>query len=140
MDLSERTGGLLDRYDNGASRFLIATEAGAIIGAAVFGKSFTEGYAGDGEVSAIYLDTEHIGTGLGGRLLAAAEAQLASMGYTNLVLDVLAGNSRAIAFYRKHGYGEVRNTEIELGGKTYPLVVMRKELHGEPSEVDAGLP
>jgi ribosomal protein S18 acetylase RimI-like enzyme len=125
--LSERTDGLLKRYDSNASSFLLAAEDDAIIGAAVFGKSFTEGYADDGEVSAIYLDSAHIGIGLGSRLLAAAEAQLVSMGYVNLVLDVLADNRRAIRFYQKHGYKQVCDTEIELGGKAYPLVVMRKE-------------
>jgi ribosomal protein S18 acetylase RimI-like enzyme len=137
MVLSERTDGLLERFDSNASGFLLAAEDDAIIGVAVFGKSFTEGYADDGEVSAIYLEAAHIGTGLGSRLLAAAEAQLVSMGYVNLVLDVLADNRRAIRFYQKHGYEQVRDTEIELGGKAYPLVVMRKELSRESYEVRA---
>lgn len=128
MLLSERTNGLFSRYDNGVSEFLIVTEDDVIIGAAVFGKSFTDGYPDDGEISAIYLDTNHIGTGLGSRLLAAVEARLIKMGYANLVLDVLTENKRAITFYQKHGYKQVQEAEIRLGDRDYPLAVMRKTM------------
>jgi hypothetical protein len=42
MVLSEWTNGLRGRYDNKISEFSIATENGTIVGAAVFGKSFTD--------------------------------------------------------------------------------------------------
>jgi ribosomal protein S18 acetylase RimI-like enzyme len=70
-----------------------------LISAAVFGKSFTEGYEEDGEISAIYLREDYIGRGYGHRLYVDVEQVLAAKGYANYVLDVLSENQQAIQFY-----------------------------------------
>ena len=134
MVLSDRVDRLLQRFDSEDSEFFIAQEDSGIvgsdnckiIGAAIFGKSFTDGYPDDGEISAIYLDTNHIGAGLGTRLLTSVETRLLEKGYKYFILDVLAKNKRAITFYEKHGYKLVGETEIELGGIDYPITIMRK--------------
>ncbi len=46
------------------------------------------------------------GQGLGRRLVAAAEADLAARGIAEMRLYVLAANDRAQALYRELGYGE----------------------------------
>jgi len=123
---SERISSLMRRVEKGDSFALTAIDDGRIVGAAVFGESTINGYEDDGEVTAIYLDRSRIGTGLGAMLLQAAEERLIGSGRENLVLDVLAANERAISFYRKRGYALVREATAELGGKQYPLIVMRK--------------
>jgi ribosomal protein S18 acetylase RimI-like enzyme len=124
----ERAEALLKQFDSQELESLVAIEAGSIVGVVIFGESITDGYPDDGEVRAIYLEPGHIGTGLGSRLLIAAESCLLERGYRSLVIDAFAMNHRAIAFYRKHGYQQVSETDIEFGGKSYPVVVMRKDV------------
>ena len=47
MSVDERHEKLLTRFDEGISALLIMRDGGEMIGASVFGKSFTEGYPGD---------------------------------------------------------------------------------------------
>lgn len=49
--------------------------------------------------------------GLGGRLLVAAESELAEKGVDTVTLEVLAANEAARRFYARHGY---RSHRIEL--------------------------
>ena len=100
---------------------------GKLIGAAVFGKSFTDGYPNDGEVSAIYLHHNYIGKGYGHELFIKIEESLAEKGYINFVLDVLTDNICAVKFYQKHGYKKVDERSIKLGNIEYPLTVFRKK-------------
>jgi hypothetical protein len=55
MNVEERVKGLLEHFDNGHSQFLCLPDDSGIVGVAAFGKSITEGYPDDGEVSALYL-------------------------------------------------------------------------------------
>ena len=126
MSVGERHKGLLGRYDEGTSEFLLMFDGDLLIGASVFGKSFTDGYRDDGEISAIYLHHDYIGKGYGHRLFARVEQALAAKGYAWLVLDLLEGNARALRFYLAHGYVAVDSRKIRLGGIDYPLAVLRK--------------
>lgn len=126
MSLSERYEKLLTRFDEGISQFLVMRDADGMIGAAVFGKSFTEGYPDDGEISAIYLHHDFIGKGYGHALLTEIERILAAMGYARFVLDVLSENERAVNFYLAHGYEKANDGHIRLGEKDYPLTIFRK--------------
>lgn len=126
MSVGERYNSLLKRYDEGLSEFLLMLDGNRLIGAVVFGKSFTEGYEDDGEISAIYLHSEYIGKGYGHRLFTKTEQLLRDKGYQNLVLDLLADNTRALKFYLKHGYEKVADRTIRLGENEYPLAVLRK--------------
>lgn len=47
------------------------------------------------------------GSGAGSVLLAALEAQAATLGYGALHLSTRRVNARALAFYRRHGYADV---------------------------------
>jgi ribosomal protein S18 acetylase RimI-like enzyme len=126
MDVEERIKGLLERFDSGCSQFLRLRDDSGIVGAAVFGKSFTEGYPDDGEVSALYLRLDCIGKGYGRALLVKAETALAKMGYKSLVLDVFTENEQAVNFYKVHGYKQIDEKRIEFGGKEYPYTVFGK--------------
>ena len=122
MLVDERYNGLLERFDENASDFLTMTDKNRIIGAAVFGKSFTDGYEDDGEIAAIYLHKDYIGKGYGHSLFVKIEQTLRNKGYTHFILDVLEGNARATRFYLKHGYENVDNRIIRLVENDYPLL------------------
>lgn len=124
MSIEERNKGLFKRFDEDASEFLMMFDGDELIGAAVFGKSFTEEYEEDGEVSAIYLRENYIGKGYGHQLYMNMEQALSAKGFTNYILDVLTDNARAIKFYLAHGYEKVADRYIRLDEIDYPLVVM----------------
>jgi len=126
MSVDERYKGILTRYDEKASEFLMMHEGEQLIGTAVFGKSFTPGFEEDGEISAIYLHKDYIGKGYGHRLFLQVEDALALTGYENLVLDVLSENREALEFYLAHGYRKVDDQHLTLGTKTYPITILRK--------------
>lgn len=56
------------------------------------------------EIPALYLSPDRFGQGLGTRLIAAAEAELAARGYREAVLWMLDGNEPAAAFYARRGW------------------------------------
>jgi ribosomal protein S18 acetylase RimI-like enzyme len=126
MRVEERIKGLLERFDGNHSQFLRMRDDNGIVGVAVFGKSFTDGYPDDGEVSALYLRLDCIGKGYGHALLVKAETALAEIGYKSLVLDVFTENEWAVNFYKAHGYKQIDEKWIEFGGKEYPYTVFRK--------------
>jgi ribosomal protein S18 acetylase RimI-like enzyme len=128
MKAEERADGLLQRFDNGQFRFFIMREENEIVGVVVFGKSFTEGYPDDGEVSALYLRRDRIGKGYGHALLEKAESALTEMGYAAFVIDVFTENERAVKFYTAHGYMLVDERTIAFGEKEYPYRVYRKAI------------
>ena len=127
LSADERYQKLLSRFDETPLDFLLMRDAGRLVGVSIFGKSFTDSYTDDGEISAIYLRHDYIGKGHGHVLFAEVEAALAARGFAYFVLDVLSGNNRAIAFYQKHGYEIVDVRTIRLGEIDYPLTVFRKK-------------
>jgi GNAT superfamily N-acetyltransferase len=68
-----------------------------------------------GEVYALYLHPDHWGTGLGARLHTAGLRRLREYGFVSAVLWVLAGNERALAFYRRAGWTEDGGTKLDHG-------------------------
>jgi ribosomal protein S18 acetylase RimI-like enzyme len=68
---------------------------------------------GRGEIFALYVDPEAWDTGIGRRLMEEARAQLVRHGFTESVLWVLDGNTRADRFYRLDGWrpDDQRRTE-----------------------------
>ena len=128
MSIAERHERLLKRFDDGTSDFLVMLDDSKLIGASVFGKSFTEGYENDGEISAIYLQHDYIGRGYGHTFFMRIEQELAAKGYDYFVLDLLKDNARALRFYLDHGYENVADRQVRLGEIDYPLVVLRKKV------------
>jgi GNAT superfamily N-acetyltransferase len=57
-----------------------------------------------GELLAIYVDPDHMGTGVGRLLIAAARERLRRVGVTSAALWVLDGNARARRFYERDGW------------------------------------
>ena len=116
------------RLDEG-SRAWAAVDGDALVGIAVAGASTIPEYPGDGELQMLYVRPDRIGTGLGRALLERACDELARAGHAYLILDVFAGNDRAIRFYRAHGFETIRAANPALsvpGGHLYPLEYMRR--------------
>lgn len=59
---------------------------------------------GNQYISDLWVRPEFQGRGVGTELLAALEAEIAELGYVQVELETMAGNSRAIGFYEAHGY------------------------------------
>jgi GNAT superfamily N-acetyltransferase len=65
-----------------------------------------------GEIDEFFVSPEARSHGTGARLLAAAEADLARRGCVRLQLQLAARNSRARAFYARHGYAARAGYEL----------------------------
>jgi ribosomal protein S18 acetylase RimI-like enzyme len=90
---------------------------------------------GAGELYAINVDPDHWGTGVGRTLLAAAQAELTRLGYTEAVLWVLPHNASARRFYEVAAWitdGIQRTSEVL--GVVVPEVRYRQRLQDLPSK------
>ena len=83
----------------------------------------------EGELYTIYVHPGHWRGGVGRELIRAGEKRLRQLGYRDVVLWVLDGNSRAQTFYESAGWtadGESRT--IEFVGDSIPEVRYAKRL------------
>ena len=84
---------------------LVAEEDGRVIGFAAFGPSRDDDAPpGTGEIPAIYVAPEVVGTGVGRELFAEANAAMREAGFTRATLWVLEVNDRARRFYERAGW------------------------------------
>lgn len=81
---------------------------------------------GDGDVrlDRLHLDPSEFGTGLAADLLHAVLAF--HSGIPSIAVEVIEGNDRALAFYRKHGFEVVQRQTASHGG--HSSVILRKLL------------
>lgn len=95
-------------------RMWVAEQDGRITGFACTGRS-EDADADDatGELFAIYLDPDRVGTGLGRALFEHAVADLWSRGYARATLWVLRSNERARRFYEAAGWRADGTTTVE---------------------------
>jgi len=71
-----------------------------------------------GEIFELYLAPEYQGAGLGRRMFEAERGDLAAHGYLSFVVWALAGNDRAVEFYRRLGGSVVRRAPERFGLET----------------------
>ena len=103
----------------GSSELLVARVDGQVAGFASFGACRDEGAPpGRGELWALYASPRVWTQGVGLALWQASRARLASRGFHEASLWVLAGNVRAIRFYETVGFAPDAATakDFELGG------------------------
>lgn len=91
-------------------------EQGQILGLLSMGDTADADKPGAFEVWRIYLSPEARGKGIGGQLLAYAEDRAREQGCREAVIWAFRENTRAIAFYQKHGY---RPDKEEYLGEPY---------------------
>jgi diamine N-acetyltransferase len=84
------------------------------------------------ELFRLYVLQRFTGTGLGTRLLRAAEAAAAEEGADTLWLTAWAGNERARAFYARRGYADVGTTAYVIEGMAYENRLFARPLDSTP--------
>jgi [ribosomal protein S18]-alanine N-acetyltransferase len=92
------------------------------------GFSATEGHSS--EISDLWVDPDHQGRGIGAFLLAACEARIRSWGHASAWLTTHAANTRAIGFYRTHGYALdsiAIAPSVSLPDASYPKARLEKQ-------------
>lgn len=104
-----------ERVDREDGAYFVAELDGAVIG---YASGAPASQAGVATLGAIYVDPEHWGAGVGSVLLRRFETWCRQYGYETLRFRVLAGNDRAAAFYREHGYEHVDEEASELFGES----------------------
>ncbi len=100
----------------------VAEAAGEIIGFVSAGASRSEeAQRGEGEVYAIYVLSDCWARGVGRNLLAHAERDLISHGYSEAILWCFADNPRARAFYEQAGW------QLDGGSMIRPIAGLELE-------------
>ncbi|MFI1260125.1 MULTISPECIES: GNAT family N-acetyltransferase [Streptomyces] len=112
---------------------LVAERAGEVIGWAAVGPARDPDVApGNGELLALYVAPELIGTGVGRALLAAGTADARAKGFPTLYLWVVRGNTLARRFYARAGFVPDGAEEAEeVGGRSVPELRYRRRLTPE---------
>lgn len=87
-----------------SDRIFVADLDGRVVGFVSTGAPQGDAEPGSGELHAIYLVREVVGTGVGRLLLARAQQALRDAGYERAFLWVLASNERARRFYENAGW------------------------------------
>ncbi|MGW1590588.1 N-acetyltransferase family protein [Streptomyces sp. NPDC002386] len=115
---------------NGAVVNLVAERGGEVVGWAACGP-YRDGEVrtGDAELYAVYVDRDHLGTGVGRSLLAEAVERCA--GHPRMFLWVLRENTRARRFYERAGFRwDGAEEPFEAGGELVPEVRYARVLGG----------
>ena len=102
--------------------FVAETAEGEVVGIAGAGDQVKEEYPYDAELYLIYILPDFQRLGIGRRLFNAAVKKLISLGFTSLILWVLAQNEPSRNFYRNLGGKEVGELDYLRWDKTYQLV------------------
>jgi ribosomal protein S18 acetylase RimI-like enzyme len=134
IDARDRADRWREELTRGSSTTLLAERDGRLVGLVSFGKCRDEDLSPGtvGEVMAIYVHPDTWGLGFGKALMREALARLRSGGSAEVVLWVIEGNRRAVAFYERLGFkpdGSVRLPEMY--GTPTAIVRLRRLL--EPS-------
>ena len=102
----------------GGTRLIVLDFADAIAGYASYGRNRMPSLSYSGEIFELYVAPEYQGGGLGRRMFEAAQRDLAAHGYPTFVVWALAGNDRAVGFYRRLGGRIVRRAPEQFGAET----------------------
>ena len=65
-------------------------------------------------------------SGLGSKLMSAAEERLRALGCASVLLEVVVSNAAAIAFYHRQGYATLATIPKYYNGKTDALLLGKK--------------
>jgi ribosomal protein S18 acetylase RimI-like enzyme len=108
-----------------AMTILVAEDAAGTVAGTIAAGSDEDG---EGHLRGMAVRAAWQGSGAAGQLLAAAESLLRDRGCRRVTLDTTAPLTRAIAFYRRHGYAPTGRVQDFYG---MPLYEYAKELSDE---------
>lgn len=118
--------------DDSAAWIAEAKAGGAPLGyALVTAPKLAQAEPGDLELKRIYSFSRTHGTGLGAALMGRATGHAEAVGARRLLLGVFAGNMRALAFYRRHGFAKIGERRFRVGNQECEDVVLARPLFGE---------
>ncbi|WP_167772940.1 GNAT family N-acetyltransferase [Ramlibacter humi] len=89
---------------------------------------------GSMELGRLYVDPRWFGRGVGEALMAACHEQALSRGLGSMWLRVWAENTRAIAFYRRHGFGEAGWDTFDTDHGPAKSLYLQRHLPGHPAK------
>ena len=115
---------LRKRLASPRTRMVVAEIDGRIVGFA----SLRLADRGGAELSGIVVRRSESGRGLGSRLLKKAGDLAAKAGFARLGVKTEAFNARAIGFYKKNGFLEMRKTTEKVGREAVPIMILEKKL------------
>jgi len=104
-----------------AGRYRVAETASVPLGGAGWEE---DAAATAATIRAVFVDPAAHGRGVGARLLAAIEREVAARCITRLVVPAALN---AVGFYQRLGYRPVEQREVEIGGVRVPYARMLKE-------------
>ena len=78
------------------------------------------------QLTRIYVDRTHIGSGIGSRLIERCLAEAAAQAHDVVWLGVWERNQRAIAFYERWGFRQVGEMQFDFGGELQRDVVLAR--------------
>jgi len=102
----------------GGTRLTVLDFDEAVAGYASYGRNRMPSLPFSGEIFELYLSPEYQGAGLGRRMFQWARGDLAAHGYDSFVVWALAGNERAVHFYKRLGGQVVRRAPERFGPET----------------------
>jgi ribosomal protein S18 acetylase RimI-like enzyme len=83
----------------------------------------------EAQIHSLVVDETRRGEGLGGVILGHLEEEAIGLGKRRAVLQVIASNANARAFYRSAGYSEAELRRGSVRDRlAYTSVIMRREL------------
>jgi ribosomal protein S18 acetylase RimI-like enzyme len=91
----------------------VIEQAGQVVGWCTAGKSLDKDLSNLGQIFGIYIDSDHLGEGLGTKLLNYGLSFLKEKGYKKALLWVLTSNDNSRRFYEKNGWEIEGKTKIE---------------------------
>ncbi|MGH9008153.1 MAG: GNAT family N-acetyltransferase [Acidimicrobiales bacterium] len=109
---------------------IVADDGHAVVGFAHIGECRDADAAPEvGELNALYVLPGHWDTGVGRRLIEAAEARLAAAGFASATLWVLDSNARGRRFYEAAGWAPDGATQLTaIGDELVPETRYRKAM------------
>jgi ribosomal-protein-alanine N-acetyltransferase len=111
-------------------RTLVAEEGGEVVGFAIACRE----RGGSAHLVTLDVPPARQRRGIGSRLLAAVEAQLAAAGLRTVVLETPADEDGARRFYEKHGYGVVRRLAGYYQGRRDAWMMVKRTASGGGTE------
>ncbi|WP_323778087.1 GNAT family N-acetyltransferase [Leisingera sp.] len=84
------------------------------------------------EISTLYVQPRHHGSGTGRCLLAAGLELCRGLGWDAPWLTTNSENRPAIGFYLRHGFSRTGMTHFQIGGEKYPNDVFQFAQSGQP--------
>jgi len=115
---------LASRLASPNTRIVIAERRGGILGFA----SIRRVSQREGELSGVVVLEGESGRGLGTRLVRKACDVALRTGILLLTVKTEAFNARAIGFYKKNGFVEMKKTTEKVGRRRIPAMVLQKGL------------